>query len=70
VEFLVILLFYENKIPTVNMKVKVSSNFSQKNSKENEIFKLHEEWKIEHFQVQEQASRNGGAVYTPSPQEA
>jgi hypothetical protein len=33
------------------MKVQVSSNFSKKNLKKNEISKLHEEWKIEYFQV-------------------
>jgi hypothetical protein len=46
VEFLVISLFHETKIPMVDMKDQVSSNFSQKNVKKNEISKLHEEWKI------------------------
>jgi hypothetical protein len=43
---LVILLFHKTKISTVDMKVQVSSNISKKNLKKNEIFKLHEEWKI------------------------
>jgi hypothetical protein len=46
VEFLVISLFHETKIPMVDMKVQVYSNFSKKNWEKNEISKLHEEWKI------------------------
>jgi hypothetical protein len=51
VEFFVIFLFHETKIPTVDMKVQVPSNFSKNNFEKNEISKLHEEWKIELFQV-------------------
>jgi amino acid permease len=51
VEFLVISLFHENKIPIVDMKVQVSSNFSIFFLENNEITKLYEEWKIVHFQV-------------------
>jgi hypothetical protein len=46
VEFFVISLFHETKIPTVDMKVQVYSKFSKKNWKKNKISKLHEEWKI------------------------
>jgi hypothetical protein len=50
-EFLVNAKFLKTKIPTVDMKVLVYSNFSQKNLEKNEISKLHEEWKISPFQV-------------------
>ena len=50
-EFLVNSLFHETKIPMVDMKVQVSSNYSKKNFEKNEISKLHEEWKIQQFQV-------------------
>jgi hypothetical protein len=43
VEFLVISLFHETKIPTVDMKVQVSFNFRKKNMKKNKISKLHED---------------------------
>jgi hypothetical protein len=46
VEFLVISLFHESEIPTVGMKVHVSSNFSKIKLKKNEISMLHEEWMI------------------------
>jgi hypothetical protein len=55
----VISLFHETKIPMVDRKVQVSSNFRKKKMKKNEISKLHEEWKIHHFQ----ASKNGGVVH-------
>jgi hypothetical protein len=51
VEFLVISLFHETEIPTVDRKVQVTSNFRKKLLKKNEISKLHEEWKIQPFQV-------------------
>jgi hypothetical protein len=51
VEFFVISLFHETKIPTVDMMVQVSSNFSKKQFKKNKISKLHEEWKISPSQV-------------------
>jgi hypothetical protein len=52
VEFLVNSLFHETNIPIVDIKVQASSNFS-KNSfwKKKEFSKLHEKWKIQHFQV-------------------
>jgi hypothetical protein len=43
-------LFHETKIPTVDMKVQVYSNFSIF-LENNEISKLHEEWKISTSQV-------------------
>ena len=63
VEFLVISLFHETKILIVDWKVQVSSNFREFLLKKIEIPKLHEEWKIQHFQVKEQASKNGGVVH-------
>jgi hypothetical protein len=51
-EFLVNSLFQETKIPIVDMKVLVYSNFNKnKIWKKNEISKLHEGWKISSFQV-------------------
>jgi hypothetical protein len=50
-EFLVNLIFYEIKIPRMDMKVLVYSIFRKKKFKKNEISKLHEEWKISPFQV-------------------
>jgi hypothetical protein len=51
-EFLVILIFYETKISTLDMKVQLYSKFSKnKNLEKNEITKLHEEWKISPSQV-------------------
>jgi hypothetical protein len=50
-ELLVNSLFHEVKIPTMDMKVQVYSNFSHKNLEINEISKLHEKWKISPFQV-------------------
>jgi hypothetical protein len=41
----------------------VSSNFREFLLKKNEISKLHEEWKIQYFQVKGQASKNGGVVH-------
>jgi hypothetical protein len=38
VEFLVISLFHETKIPTMDRKVQVSSNFRKKNLNKNEKF--------------------------------
>jgi hypothetical protein len=49
-EFFVIALFYETKIPIVDMKVQVYSNFRKKFQK-NEISMFHEEWKILRSQV-------------------
>jgi hypothetical protein len=46
-EFLVISIFHETKIPTVDMKVQVYSKFKKnKIWKKSEIFNLHEEWNI------------------------
>jgi Na+/H+ antiporter NhaA len=49
--FLVIALFYETKISTVNMKVQMYSKFILKISNKIKISKLHEERKISHYQV-------------------
>jgi hypothetical protein len=46
VEFLVISLFYQTKISTVDMKVHEYSNFRNFFLKKIKISKLHEEWKI------------------------
>jgi hypothetical protein len=43
----------------VDMKALMYSNFSKKtNSKKNEIFKIHKEWKISPSQVYRQGSKN------------
>ena len=51
VEFFVIVLYYETKIPTMDMKVHVSSNLCFLIWKKKKISKLYEEWKISHSQV-------------------
>jgi hypothetical protein len=45
-EFLVISIFYETKIPTIDMKVHVYSKFRKNKLKKSEVSKCHEEWKI------------------------
>jgi hypothetical protein len=59
VDFFVIVLFHETKIPMVDMEVQMYSNFSKKIQK-NEISKLHEEWKIS-YSIE--VSKNGGVVH-------
>jgi hypothetical protein len=47
VEFFVIALFHQTKIPTVDMKVQVYSKFRRrKKFGKKKISNLHEEWKI------------------------
>jgi hypothetical protein len=54
-------LLYYTKVPTIDMKVMVYSNFSHFFI--NEIPKPHEEWKISPSQVQGQGSKNRSSVH-------
>jgi hypothetical protein len=42
-------------------------NLAKINLRKSEISNLHEEWKIQHFQILEQASKNGMVVDAPPP---
>jgi hypothetical protein len=58
VEFLVISLFHETKIPMVDMKVQVSSKFRIFFEKK---LNLQDSWGMEDFTLPSVASKNGGA---------
>jgi hypothetical protein len=56
VEFFVIALFHETKIPMVDMEVQVYSNFSKKIQKK---WNLQAPWRMEDFKF----PKNGGVVH-------